>query len=37
MKPGIAISPHVYEKQFKDRLVGIDTFSELYSTKLLGA
>ena len=37
MKPVIAISPHVYERQFKDRLVGIDTFSELYSTKLLAA
>ena len=37
MKPVIAISPHVSERQFKDRMVGIDTFSELYSTKLLTA
>ena len=37
MKPVIATSPDVYERQFKDGLVGTDTFSELYSTKLLTA
>ena len=37
MKPVIAIGPHVYERQLKDKLVGTDTLSGLYSTKLLTA